>query len=243
MKGIFRLFTTSFLRAQSVPCLATVLTIAALASGCSKSNEKKDVASVAQDTMLMHDLAEANRNTAAANAADTTEAVVRARGGLGAGALLSGASSATEGTAEHSPVSRIPAPTRAKDASSPINVPGRMPSTSRSESASTSSNGDPCDSPNSADQRTCLNRSIVANDADLNRTYRDLLAQARTSGGPDLEQRFRQSQREWVDQRDIACRGEGDGALWARARAKCLAEHSDRRTAELQKSLNSLRGQ
>jgi uncharacterized protein YecT (DUF1311 family) len=241
MKEIIVFRPTSRL-SRPFACLFVILAGAAAASGCSKSNEKKDVAAVAQDTMLMHDLAEANRNTAAANATDTTEAVVRARNGLGAGALLSGSTPTTEGDASTSrpAPSRIPAPTRANDASAPINVGTRMPPAS--ESASTSS-GDPCDSPAAGDQRTCLNRSIVVNDADLNRTYRDLLAQARTSGGSELELRFRESQRAWVDERDVACRGTGTGTLWARARARCLAEHSDRRTAELQKSLNNLRGQ
>ncbi|MGH7489435.1 MAG: lysozyme inhibitor LprI family protein, partial [bacterium] len=107
------------------------------------------------------------------------------------------------------------------------------------------SSGDPCDSPAPVDQRTCLNRSIVANDADLNRTYQELIAQSRKSGGNDLEERFRQSQREWVNMRDSECvqRASGETALWARARGRCLAEYSEKRTAELQRSLNSLRGQ
>src|SRR3954467_7730489 len=60
-------------------------------TGCSKSGEgKKEVAEVAQDTMLMHDLAEANRNTATAEV-DTTMAVGQGRGGgAGASALTSG---------------------------------------------------------------------------------------------------------------------------------------------------------
>jgi len=86
----------------------------------------------------------------------------------------------------------------------------------------------------------------VQNDADLNRTYQDLLAQARKSGGSDLEDRFRQSQREWINTRDSDClnqtQGQG-GALWARPRARCLADYSAKRTAELQRNLSSLRGQ
>ena len=106
------------------------------------------------------------------------------------------------------------------------------------------SSGDPCDSPAPVDQRSCLNRSIVQNDADLNRTYQDLLAQSRKSGGPELEDRLRQSQRDWINARDSQCtQTSGQGALWARARARCLADQSARRTAELQRTLNSLRGQ
>ena len=73
--------------------------------------------------------------------------------------------------------------------------------------------------------------------------YQDLLAQSRKSGGAELEQRFRQAQRDWVNQREADCSGAGDGALWAKARARCLADHSARRVEELQRNLNSLRGQ
>jgi uncharacterized protein YecT (DUF1311 family) len=83
----------------------------------------------------------------------------------------------------------------------------------------------------------------VQNDADLNRTYQDLLAQSQKSGGPELEERLKQSQREWINTRDSECLSSGQGALWARGRARCLADHSARRTAELQRTLNSLRGQ
>jgi uncharacterized protein YecT (DUF1311 family) len=73
--------------------------------------------------------------------------------------------------------------------------------------------------------------------------YQDLLVQSRKSGGPELEQRFRQAQRDWVNQREAECSGSGNGALWAKARARCLADHSTQRVAELQRNLNSLRGQ
>src|SRR5205085_400636 len=117
---------------------------------------------------------------------------------------------------------------------------------SPANSSATRSRGDPCDSPDLTAQRYCLNRSIVANDADLNRTYQELVAQARKSGGPDLEDRFRQSQREWINQRDSDCTAQTqsqDGKLWARARARCLGDYSSRRTAELQRNLSGLRGQ
>jgi uncharacterized protein YecT (DUF1311 family) len=97
-----------------------------------------------------------------------------------------------------------------------------------------------------SDQRSCLNRAIATNDADLNRIYQDLISQARTSGGPELEERFRQRQRDWVNRRDVDCRQQAtiaDGHLWARDMAGCLADYSRRRTSELQSSLNQLRGQ
>jgi uncharacterized protein YecT (DUF1311 family) len=97
-----------------------------------------------------------------------------------------------------------------------------------------------------SDQRSCLNRAIAGNDAELNRVYRDLIAQARTSGGADLEERFRQSQRSWVDRRDTECRQQtsvAEGRLWARSMGRCLGDFSARRVPELQRSLNQLRGQ
>jgi uncharacterized protein YecT (DUF1311 family) len=216
--------------------------------GCRKEAKTKQVATVAQDTMLIHDLAEANKNTAAAAAADNSlntvmesssgtapalsaetpqnrPAVVPRPGGSGSQVLTS--------------TSRLTVPTAASDAPAPTNVPiDRSP-------ASSPASSDPCDSPAAADQRSCLNRSIVANDADLNHTYQDLIAQARKSGGADLEGRIRQAQRDWVNQRDAACRAEtqSTGRLWARAVAKCLADYSDRRTSELRRQLGGLQGQ
>ena len=228
---------------------------------CRKEGESKTtakVAQVAQDTMLLHDLAEANKNTAQAAALDNSLSTVRTNPD-GSTALVSDASqntpanrvvprtttatpttTSTTTTATNMP--RMTAPTQASDAH-PINVPlSRSPA----NSASTRSSGDPCESTATIDQRYCLNRSIVANDADLNRTYQDLLAQARKSGGPDLEDRFRQSQREWVNQRDSDCRAQApvaEGKLWARALGRCLADYSARRTSELRQSLSNLRGQ
>ena len=199
---------------------ALCLALIAAAAGCGESKKKPEVVHVAQDTMLLRDLAEANKNTASASAMDNSLNTIRSGDSPGGGdALTSGP--------------RLTPPTRANDASGPTTV-----STDLSPSA-----GDPCDSPAAADQRSCLNRSIVRNDAELNRTYQDLLAQSRKSGGEELEQRFRQGQRDWVNERDAACRGAGEGALWARARGRCLAEQSDRRAAELHRNLNSLRGQ
>ena len=221
-------------------CLALVAGL----TGCGKSGgDKKAVAEVAQDTMLLHDLAEANRNTASTET-DTTMAIVQ-RGGAGPGALTSGTVNAgssqatTPPASSPRPVTRIPAPTRANDASGPITVPART-------SNNGASSGDPCDSPSMSDQRSCLNRAIANNDAELNRVYQDLVRQARSSGGPDLEERTRQAQRNWIDRRDVECRQQNnvsEGRLWARGMARCLGEYSDRRVPELQRNLNQLKGQ
>jgi len=225
---------------------AVCLAIIAGGAGCRESKKKPEVANVAQDTMLLRDLAEANKNTASAAAMDNSLNTVKTNGESSLPDLVNQASQARPGdtrvvrrpSAADSQVltsgSRLTPPLRANDVPGPTTVPERL---------SPASSGDPCDSPTPADQRSCLNRSIVQNDADLNRIYQDVLAQARKSGGADLEQRFRQSQRDWVNQRDVECRGSGDGALWARERARCLADQSTRRTAELQRNLNGLRGQ
>ena len=240
------------------------LTLSALAflvlAGCRKGASSKDTATAAtqEDTMLMHDLAEANKNTAAASALDNSLNTVRTSGS--SSALTATPVSETRptdrvvsrpvATENQPPVSggRMTAPTTASDAS-PTTVPlSRSPTSqsTRPSSASARPRGDPCDSPDLTSQRYCLSRSIASNDADLNQTYQELISQARKSGGGDLEDRFRQSQRNWINQRDSDCTAQNqsvDGKLWARARARCFADYSSRRTAELQRNLNSLRGQ
>jgi uncharacterized protein YecT (DUF1311 family) len=221
--------------------LPTAVCLAFLAGGvgCSKSNENPEVADVSQDTMLLRDLAEANKNTAAASAVDNSLTTIRTTGGGSLpendAARLSGGGAGSQALTSGP---RLTPPLKATDASGPTTVPTQLSPASRR-----SSSGDPCDSPAAVDQRSCLNQAIVQNDAELNRTYQDLIAQSRKSGGSELEERFRQSQREWVNQRDAGCRGSGEGALWARARARCLADYSEKRTAELRRNLNSLRGQ
>lgn len=239
------------------------LTLSALAFlslvGCRKGASSKDTAAAAQeDTMLMHDLAEANKNTAAASALDNSLNTVRTSGS--SSALTTTPVSETRPTdrvvsrpvtTENQPPvpgGRMKAPTTAGDLS-PTTVPlSRSPASqsTRPSSASTRPRGDPCDSPDLTSQRYCLSRSIASNDADLNSTYQELISQARKSGGGDLEDRFRQSQRDWINQRDSDCTAQNqsvDGKLWAKARARCFADYSSKRTAELQRNLNSLRGQ
>jgi uncharacterized protein YecT (DUF1311 family) len=194
----------------------------------------------------MHDLAEANRNTAAAAALDNSLSTSGAPGTPGTAQnpsdtrinpqTPSGSEILTSG-------SRMSPPTKANDAPAPTTVPlERSPTAGGLVRA----NRDPCNSTAAVDQRSCLNRSIVANDADLNRTYQELLEQAQKSGGAELQDRFQQSQREWVNQRDSDCTAQTpseNGKLWAKARASCLADHSAKRTAELHRNLNNLRGQ
>jgi len=221
---------------RALPFLPALL-IAILAA-CGRS-EEKDPIPVAQDTMLLHDLAQANRNTAATDMDTTIPVVVRSRSddSTNVVALGGGRGNASQILTPSGNEPRIAPPRRARDAPSPSNVPpGDINPAS----------GDPCDSPAADDQRTCLNRSIVRADANLNRVYQELTSQARLSGGSELEERFRAQQRAWVMLRDDDCRRQTrsqEGALWARVRARCLADYSARRTTELQGSLNSLRGQ
>lgn len=220
--------------------LPAVLCLVLIVGGAACRNSKKKAAvdtTAAQDTMLLRDLAEANRNTAAAASVDNSLNTVRTSGD-GLPPDLNAASQAR--SSDTRVVPRTP-PSGSELLTSGRRLPPK--SSDSGSSGSSSSSGNPCDSPAAVDQRSCLNRSIVQNDADLNRTYQDLIAQSKKSGGPELEQRFREAQRDWVNQRDVECRGVGEGALWARARARCLADHSDKRAAELRRSLNSLRGQ
>jgi len=210
--------------------------------------------------MLLRDLAEANKNTASAAAMDNSLNTVRTGGNETPTSVVNAStqSPASNGQSAAGPLSstnpaRTPTTkpnttrlTRSSDDTEGVgDSSGGLIRSSKRQTSTRPSTGDPCDSPVDADQRTCLNRSIVSNDADLNSTYQDLIAQSRKSGGPDLEERFRQAQREWVNTRDAACRRAGDntGGLWARPVARCLAEYSARRTAELHQTLNSLRGQ
>ncbi len=227
-------------RPLAVFCLAILV-----GGACRKETKPKEVSSSQQqDTMLLRDLAEANKNTAAAAALDNSLNTVKTTGDGSLPAtsgdtkvVLKPSASGTPGPASGT---RLTVPTKASDA------PGRTMIPLERSPASRSSSGEPCDSPAPVDQRSCLNRSIVANDANLNQTYHDLMVQAERSGGAELQDRFRQAQRDWIIHRDSDCTAQTpspNGRLWARARARCLADYSAKRTAELQRSLNSLRGQ
>jgi uncharacterized protein YecT (DUF1311 family) len=241
--------------------LLAAICLASLAGGlgCRKDPKAKTVAGVGQDTMLMHDLAEANRNTAAASALDNSLNTVRTSGGTvsSGGAAAQNRPADTKVVPRPSPNGsqvltsgpRLTVPTTASDAPAPTTVSTDLSPANGSQRTprdSQRSARDPCDSPTAVNQRSCLNRSIAANDADLNRTYQELIAQAQKSGGSELQDRFQQSQRDWINQRDNDCTGQTpseNGKLWARARARCLADYSAKRTAELQRNLNNLRGQ
>lgn len=217
--------------------LLSALFSVSLLAAC-EDKEKPEATPVVQDTMLLHDLAQANRNTAATDMDTTIPVVVRSRtdGEVdGQVTVAGGPGTASEILTPSGSKPRIAPPRRARDAPAPSQVPATDISPA---------SGDPCDSPDSDDQRACLNRAIARNDVNLNRVYGELIAQARLSGGSELEERFRQQQRAWIIERDEGCRqGRAEaGPLWARVRGRCLGNYSDRRTAELQAALNRLRG-
>lgn len=232
---------------RPISVLVSVFLMPMLLVAC-EASEKKDPAPVVQDTMLLHDLAQANRNTAATDMDTTIPVVVRSRtesendglvavagGPSNAGQILTPSGSQPRTPSANEP--RIAPPRRARDAPAPTTLP-----TSNVSPAI----GDPCESPAAEDQRTCLNRAIARSDVNLNRVYQELIAQARLSGGAELEERFRVQQRAWIRTRDEECRAKTrseEGELWAPVRGRCLGDYSARRTAELQGSLNSLRGQ
>jgi uncharacterized protein YecT (DUF1311 family) len=106
--------------------------------------------------------------------------------------------------------------------------------------------GTPCSTPTAAAQRACLLAGIDRNDADLNRTYRALIAQLRREAGGVREPRavlaLRVEQRAWVNDRDRACRSTADatsGALWGAERIPCFARMSAQREAVLRRRLRA----
>jgi uncharacterized protein YecT (DUF1311 family) len=218
---------------RRLPLLLPALLWPMLIASCDRSDERVTTPEVAQDTMLLHDLAQANRNTAYADMDTTIPVIVRSRTdgeelvGVGGGPANAREILTPSGSATRAPRGTGDAPT--------IPPGGVAPPV-----------GDPCDSPNAEDQRTCLNRAIARSDVGLNRAYQELIAQAKISGGDELEGRFRDQQRDWIFTRDEDCRNQTrsqEGTLWARVRARCLADYSAKRASELQGNLNRLRGQ
>lgn len=139
----------------------------------------------------------------------------------------------------------LPAPSAASRRATPS--PARKPAPSAVAAAASSR----CESEAAADQRACLNASLERSDAGLNRVYQALIAQMRRRLGtsrlaPDPQQvrQLRAGQRQWIVYRDVECQRRNwgrEGKLWAPVRARCLAEYSDRREAELSRSLEQWR--
>src|SRR5438552_18556074 len=113
---------------------ALCLPLLAGAVACRKETKAKAVATVGQDTMLLRDLAEANKNTANAGAVDNSLTTVRTSGGGSFPTLAEDASQSRPtnriatrplptGSEVLSSGPRITAPTTANDAPAPTTVP------------------------------------------------------------------------------------------------------------------------
>ncbi|MGI8548128.1 MAG: lysozyme inhibitor LprI family protein [Gemmatimonadaceae bacterium] len=117
----------------------------------------------------------------------------------------------------------------------------------RSGAGDTSTAG-PCGSPSAASQRACITAHLAVSDVRLNSVYGSLIAALRQNAGasagrePRMVRGLRSAQRAWIVVRDRECqrrtRGVG-GQLWAPARARCLADESNKRADELQRMLRS----
>ena len=100
---------------------------------------------------------------------------------------------------------------------------------------------DPCGSPTDSDQQACLRGRIANNDAELNRVYQDLTRQMRDE--PEAVASLRAQQREWLQQRDAACRQRVDrSGTWAPGFAQCLGEMSAERARALREELQRRQG-
>ena len=85
---------------------------------------------------------------------------------------------------------------------------------------------------------------LARSDVTLDRNYQARIAQLKRDAGtapgapePESVQRLRTAQRAWLVYRDTECRNRNrgnEGGLWAPVRARCLAEFSAQRAAELQ---------
>jgi uncharacterized protein YecT (DUF1311 family) len=107
---------------------------------------------------------------------------------------------------------------------------------------------DPCGSPISSDQGQCLNSAIDRADRSVNGVYQRLIDALRRQAGvsaadpdPSTVEDLRASQRNWLRERDDACKSVGEGSsFYARERGSCYVERSSSRKAELQRQLDSV---
>lgn len=139
-------------------------------------------------------------------------------------------------------------PAAAKPAPSPAAATPAAPTPART--APRLSGTRACSSPTLENQSECIRVSIAAGDARLNRIYRALITEMRRQEGvapgakdPPSVVRLRVAQRAWLVYRDTECRRRGrgkEGALWARPRARCLAQFAGQRANELADNFSRL---
>src|SRR4051812_36682167 len=146
VSGIAPKVKANDMKIRSGYVLTLTIGLVIAASGCSNSKkEAPKTAAAPEDTMLLRDLAEANKNTASAAAMDNSLTTIRTAGDstpvtMSGGTTVHPASVLTSSTPT----------TRVRTADTTKRTTPRQ--TDRTASAST---GDPCDSPTAADQRTC----------------------------------------------------------------------------------------
>ncbi|HYW30199.1 MAG TPA: protein kinase [Gemmatimonas sp.] len=143
------------------------------------------------------------------------------------------------------PVARRTNPSTRVPARTPAPAPARSPAP-RTAPPATATADARCSSTASGAQRACLLAAIDRNDASLNRTYQELIAQMRRNAGgtrePPAVQSLRVEQRAWVVQRDRACgraAASSSGGLWAADRVSCFARMSDSREAVLRRRVRA----
>ncbi|GLC25482.1 protein kinase domain-containing protein [Roseisolibacter agri] len=98
-----------------------------------------------------------------------------------------------------------------------------------------------CQSPASADQRSCLLGHLERTDARLTRVYQGVIARYRRAAGgvrePASVRALRAEQRAWLATRDRVCRERTratEGPLWAAARVPCFEQLAEQRAAALE---------
>lgn len=219
---------------------ATIAIAILAAAGCDSGEPSRTAGEFAADSALAADLALANHDTLLVDSIGAyrgPDAVERDT----LPPPEDGSSPADSVVSE----STTPAP--AKAAPPPAEP---APSATKTASARTLTGTRACTSPTAENQAECLRASIAVSDARLNRVYRALITEMRRQEGvasqgkdPPSVERLRVAQRAWLVYRDTECRRRGrgkEGALWARPRARCLAQLSARRANELADNFSRL---
>src|ERR1700694_3024726 len=128
--------------------IAVLFLLIAGSVACGKEKKTAVAATTVQDTMLLRDLAEANKNTAAANAVDNSLNTVRTTGGASLPAMVDAAAQSRTPGARVVPrpplTSGASSGTQSRSRDSALGANGR--------SGQSASSGDPCDSPAPVDQ-------------------------------------------------------------------------------------------
>jgi uncharacterized protein YecT (DUF1311 family) len=238
------------------------MAVAACSSGTGDGATAKDALS--RDTALASDLKEVLDTASLSEAADVSMREIpdstlpmppapRATANPAQQPTMRAPAPATTRAATPAPSSPItpsrPRPTPVPVTPEPVR-PGPAPARGAAEPSVAASSGageyitPACASPASADQRRCLLAYLARSDVTLDRNYQAQIARLRQEAGtvagapePETVQRLRTAQRAWLVYRDTECRNRNrgqEGALWAPVRARCLAEFSRQRAAELQ---------